>query len=613
MRKKYSFLIATSIFLLLLVPSIGMAEVDEDVMTPGDTFVYKVSQFDVPWEDLLGDMEAPFPLEDFVFDLSGSTLGVKVMGVDANDGFYALNAYVILGKSIEIPIPEESLTPEIEDIFGDTFIIPEGVGLGIGSYIPGSDFLEFIDSDFEDYPGLPFYLDPNSWDDYETMFEDLGEELEDMDLTTTIDNDGDEFKLTIEGEDIGPDADIDVMLEVIWHRTGDYEGIFKSISAEASAKLLMVGEVTMPYYTSEPWSWPYTSTPAGIGSADDTISVEIAFDKKKHNPLPDEILDEETITLEMDTVSFTYETTDFFDEADEVQDFLGEMEDQLDDAEGEDIFEFEVTDVEGCYYETTISQYDGRNLEEIDDPVWWNGFVGSPGWLDDWSDGPWEKWTIYPSSTAGIFPLIAPGITPDWDMWQASTKSISSIVEILEKTLTSSDAEGSLGDIGITLNTFEMDYEMRGNNDYKFFYFTGEVDLVFDSTEYVDWPSEDPEEPYADVTVSFEIWMGYTSDGLIASIGVDLTVDASIEEFPVGEDYNSETYEYTTIYADGTLSMELNAEILNKDIDDIPNPTALPKDTEGEDGDGGVPTPGFSIIPALILVAAISVFIKRRK
>ena len=138
--------------------------------------------------------------------------------------------------------------------------------------------------------------------------------------------------------------------------------------------------------------------------------------------------------------------------------------------------------------------------------------------------------------------------------------------------------------------------------------------LVFDSTEYVDWTSDDPEEPYAEVTVSFELWMGYTSDGLIASIGVDLKVDASIEEFPVGEDYNSETSEYTTTYADGTINMELNAEILNKDIDNIPNPTALPKDTEGEDGDGGgLPTPGFSIIPALILVAAISVFIKRRK
>lgn len=622
MRKKYSFLIATSIFLLLLVPAIGMAEVDEDVMTPGDTFIYEVTKFDIPIEELLGGMEAPFPMEDFVFDLSGSTLGVKVMALDANDGFYALNVYVILGDDVEIPIPEEALTPEVEDVFGDKFIIPEGVGIGLGQTLPGSDFLEFIAEDYDgQYAGLPFYLDPNEWNEYEDMFEDLGDTLSDAGVDLTTEEADGEFILSLEGavgegaqytetsteetttipwwyteetttETVvvasGPEIDGDIIFEVAWFASGDHEGLFKRVEGTFEGD---IGEAT-----------------------NIDVNIEVSFKEKRHNPLPDAILDEETITLEMDTAAFSYDTTGFFDDNNDLQDQLEEMEDQLDDVEGEDIYEFEVEDVDGCFYETTISMYDGNNLDEMDDTVWWNGFIGSQGWLDDWGDSPWKDWQIYPSSPFGIIPLMAPGITPDWDMWQASTLSISSIVEIAQAAITSSDAEDSLDALGLTINEFDLTYEMRGNNDFKFFYFTGEVDLSFDAADADEWPSEDPEEPKADVTVKVEMWLGYTADGLIASIGVELMLDATIEEFPVGENYNEDTYEYETYYDDGSLTLELKAEIINKDVDNVPNPDKLPKDTEGEDGDGGgLPTPGFSVIPALVLVAAIAVIIKRRK
>ncbi|MFX0122373.1 MAG: Heimdall-CTERM domain-containing surface protein [Candidatus Hodarchaeota archaeon] len=629
MRKKYSFIIATSIFLLLLIPSIGMAEIDKDVMKPGDTFIYEVTKFDIPWADLMVDMESPIPLEGFVFDLSGSTLGVKVMAVDARDGFYALNYYVVLGESIEIPFPEDVLTTEIEEVFGTKFTIPEGVGIGLGSPIHpllymlfyGSDFLDFIESDFEDYPGFPFYLDPNAWDDYEDMFDDFGADLKTATgLDLTVDNEGDEFTVTIEGDNLGPDSDIDVMAVIKWHRTGSYEGVFKSISADASAKLLMPGTEE---YTTAPWetqteessSEPISSLPAGVGSVEDTISVEISFDNKRYNPLPKAILDEEIITLTMDTASISYETEDFFAEHPPVQDWLDEIEDQLDDAENEDFFEFEVLDVEGCYYETAISMYDGSRLQEMDGTVWWNGFVGSPGYKDEWTTNSWDDWLIYPLMPFGIIPVLAPGITPDWDMWQASTYSISSIIEVLEKSITSSDSADELAAIGFTLDEFDLTYEMRGNKDYKFFYFTAEGDLSVDvSKAPTEWFEDDPPTSgTADVTVTVEAWLGYTSDGLIVSMGADLMLDATFEDFPFGSDYNTETYQTEYYYDNGYIKMELTAEIVNEDIDDIPDPTALPKDTEGEDGAAGGITPGFSIIPVLVVFAAVAVIIKRRK
>ncbi|MFX1505174.1 MAG: hypothetical protein ACFFDC_03575, partial [Promethearchaeota archaeon] len=414
MRKKYSFLITASLFLLILVPTISIADIDDSVMTPGDTFIYNVTDFDVPWEDLFvanGGLMG-YPIEDLIIDLSGSTFGVKVMGTDDGNGYYMLNPYVILGKDIEIPIPEESLTPEVQEIFGNTLIIPEGVGLGMSSNIPGSDYLDFIDANYEEsFPGLPFYFDANEWNQYEDMFEDFNDMLTDSGLDLTTNEIDGEFIVTIEGSVGGgaeynteytttpwpiytseypmpiggPDMDGDIMFEVAWFADGNNAGVFKRVKGSFNGD---IGEAT---------------------NLD--MNVEVSFDEKRHNPLPQEILDEEIITLEMDSVSFTHDESGFFADHLDFQNQLGNMEDTLQDAEGEDMFEFEVTDVEGCYYETDIQVYGGEDSEG----VWWNGFIGAPGWKDDWANDPWDDWYIYASGGSGILPLAAPGITPDWD------------------------------------------------------------------------------------------------------------------------------------------------------------------------------------------------------
>ena len=92
---------------MLMLSSVFLLSVDASVPTnilPGDTFTYTVSTWDVPWDELISPTEAPFDLADLVFDLSGSTLGVKVMDTYSN-GYYLLDFYVVLGKAIEIPLP----------------------------------------------------------------------------------------------------------------------------------------------------------------------------------------------------------------------------------------------------------------------------------------------------------------------------------------------------------------------------------------------------------------------------------------------------------------------------------------------------------------------------
>ena len=158
---------------IMMLSSIVFLSVDATVpsnIAPGDTFTYTISTWDVPWEDLIPPEEAPFDFADFVFDLSGSTLGVKVMDTYSN-GYYMLDFYVVLGKTIAIPLPDDvDLT--ITEIFGTELTFDEGLGIGFGS-VPGSDMTELL-LETEDAFGLPFYVNPSEWDTYETK---LGETI----------------------------------------------------------------------------------------------------------------------------------------------------------------------------------------------------------------------------------------------------------------------------------------------------------------------------------------------------------------------------------------------------------------------------------------------------
>lgn len=599
MRKKLSFLIATNLLLLLLIPSVGIANIDEDVMTAGDTFIYSVTTFDVPWNELFADMPLPFPMEDLVLDLSGSTLGVKVMAVDDRNGVYNLNSYIILGETITIPFPEGPVPPEVGEVFGNSLVIPEGVGIGIGQAIPGSDFLDFIASQtMEGFPGLPFYLDPGEWNVYEDFFNSLDEALG-SDANIVVTNDGDEFIVAFDGAVVGIEIDINV----VWHRTGTYKGIFKSIKGTVTGDfsgLFDGGYISEPSWTTEPyWTWttepswttepPVSGTHSGSGSGVVTLEVEVSFDEKRHNPLPNEILDLQDITLVLDVQSLEY-TTDGFFNYNQFDSFFASLDDvqgQLANAEGKDMFVFDVTDVDGCFYTTNIDVYG-----EGEDPgnVLWNGFTGVAGGPNEFSPG--------------IIPIGAPGITPDWDMWRASILSISSILEIVEDTFTTTTATSELEAVGLTINEFDITYEMRTGEGLKFFFLQGNFDVEFDASMLVPSDGTSSVSPNLDAVVSFEMWLAYTTKGLIAGVGTDISVAANFVDWPQTENQ----------VADGSITLDLGVELRNEDINELPDPIDLPEDTKGENGGGGDGiTPGFSIIPALLMFAAVAVIIKRRK
>ena len=603
MRKKCSFLIATGIFLLLLVPSIGIADIDEDKLAAGDTFIYSVTKFNAPWQDIIPAEQPPFnmfDMGDLVLDLSGSTLAVKVMGVDA-DGYYSLNGYVILGKTIEIPFPNvtegipieipltDNVTAEITDVFGDTFQLPAGVGIGVAAPIPysyGSDLLELYDDGFDDFPGIPFYLDPGEWNEYEAMLKDLETDLTGRGINIDVDvtSEGDEFAVDFDtGQVPTPVGNIEFQITVVWHRTGPFAGVFKSI----------LGSIEV---------------------AASTFEVEISFEKKRHNPLPQEIIDEETISLKMLDGSLDYNATGFLldQKLSPVITTLTGFEDNLADAVNETIVEYDITSVRGCYYRATQQSYDAntQTLKTVEDDLWRNGFLGFPQ-EKILTSGPWSSWSF--NFSVGLVPVIAPGITPDWDMWLATAASISTIQEFVETTINSDDAKAAYADMGMVFNTFDLLAEFRGDEDYRVFFYEGSVDFEIDTRNML--PEYDPPtDPFnATLILDAQGWMAYTSEGLLAGMGADVVINATLGNVPLGE----ESW-HTAPRGTGNFSLGVNIELKNDAIkESLPDPEALPEYTEKETkevtGDGDGITPGFSFIPALILITAIAIVIKRRK
>lgn len=554
MRKICSLLIVSSIFLLLFAPSFVIA--GDLNLSVGDTYIYEVSDLDIPW-DKLPEIESPFDMS--VLDFSGSTLAVKVMDmkVESNVNWYVVNTYIILDKASTIPIPEEELTPDIQEIFGDTFELPAGIGLGLGDNIPGTDFIGIIDG-ISDEPGLPFCLDSTRWNDIANWFNSapIG-----GGLTLDVTNEGAEFKLSLSGFDEGN-------LNISWHRTGDFAGVFKSISGDISAD---------------------------IDGSVETIKIQISFDKMENNALPSEIQNEETITLNMKSASMEYTLDGAFERPENYAQF-GAIKGLIDGTEGLDLVEFNVIDTWGCYYATEIALYDGSKLTKMSDPITWNGFTGFPtGELTAGFD-PWSR----ESHTIGIVPILAPGVTPDWDMWRASTKTFTTIIDILVDSLTSSSAATELSKDDITLNTLEVTYELRGNADFKYFYMESNIDIGVDYTGEPGYPTGAKMAIISDET----LWLAYTAEGLIAGIGADVSVKVTVTNFPSGSGTPQSGY----------ATVDLNVELNNKDIaaeTTLPDPKDLPAEN-GDGGAGGI-TPGFAFIPALLIFSTTIVILKRKK
>jgi hypothetical protein len=580
MRKIPILMVAIGIFLLLFAPFTAVSVMPENI-EPGDTFIYSISNWDVPWEQLVGS-DPGIDVTRLVLDLSGSTLGVKIMDTYDN-GYYLFDIYVVLGKTIKIPLPDDA-DPELNEIFGDEFTLEEGVGIGVGS-LPGSDLMAVF-AEMEENPGIPFYLNPDEWTSYQAFFESEST----SDVTVEVTNEaGSEFMVNATGTDDG----VDISLVIEWFRDGDYAGVFKGINAVQDGDMDEDG-------------------------VDEHVEVAVSFDKKEHNPLPVFIRNKDDLTLTMETAQMEYTSGGFLAE-DDIDDILVFVEDEIEDLEGETMAIYEINDVKGCYYNTSMIGYtidpetfDG-SLEDAGS-IWFNGFTGFPvinqaeffliypsNLIDSISlmafDFPYDQWSM----SYGLVPLGAPGITPDWDMWKASTKTVAEIMQIAEKSIKSFADEPEVTDVGLDLNSLDLLYELRYGSGVYFFYSEMKFNLDWDAGSMSDLPAGLTTDSEMSAKAAMESWIAYKEDGSLAGAGMYMDASFAFQNMPMETDYVS-----------GDINMKITLETKSDKISDLPDPEEADPIAGGGGGGDGL-TPGFETVPVLLFMAAIVIVVRRRK
>jgi hypothetical protein len=580
MRKIPIIMVAIGIFLLLFAPFTAVSVLPENI-EPGDTFIYSISEWDVPWEQIIGP-DPGIDVSRLVLDLSGSTLGVKIMDTYDN-GYYLFDIYVVLGKTIKIPLPDDA-DPQLYEIFGDEFTLEEGVGLGIGS-LPGSDLMAVFAA-MEDNPGIPFYLNPDEWVSYQAYFE--GESTSEVPIEVT-NEDGSDFIVSASGTDDG----VDISMTIEWFRDGDYAGVFKGINAVQDGDL------------------------DGDG-VDEHLEVAVSFDKKEHNPLPVFIRNKDDLTLTMETAQMEYTSGGFFAE-DDIDDVLVYAEDVIEDLEGETMAIYNIQDVMGCYYNTSMTSY-MIDLETFDGSLedagstWFNGFTGYPVFnqseyliiypsnlIDSISlmvyDLPYDSWSM----SYSLVPMGAPGITPDWDMWKASTATVAELMQIAEKGIKNFADEPEVTDMGIDLNSLDMLYELRYGNGVYFFYTEMAFNLGWDAGSMSELPPGLTTDSEMSAKATMESWIAYKEDGSLAGAGMYMDVSVAVQNMPMETDYVS-----------GDLNMKMTLETKSDKITDLPDPEEADPIAGGDGGGDGL-TPGFETVPVLLFMAAIVIVVRRRR
>ncbi|MFX0185072.1 MAG: hypothetical protein ACFE95_18465, partial [Candidatus Hodarchaeota archaeon] len=534
---------------------------------------------------------------ELVLDLSGSTLGIKVMDTYSN-GYYLLDLYVVSGKAVSIPLPPQNasiipgpetetlVTPtpaEVYQIFGDSIDIPAGVGFSIGS-IPGSDFLEAL-AETEEDPGIPFYLNPNEWNKYEA---EIGAAIEEKAPGAAIitNQEGSDFEIHL----TGTEENVTIDLRIKWFREGDNAGVFKSISGTVDGDI-------------------------NNDTVDEFLEVSVEYDSKDYNPLPEFIQDRGELTLTMTKADFKFDREGSLFDDPAVSEQLLLIEDMILDLEGRDVMKYDIKSVRGCYYQTTQSQYDPNTggLSPMEGSTWWNGFTGFRTVQNTESFG-----STY-NGTVGIIPTGAPGMTPDWDMWRASTKTVQGFLEVLEKQVEVWSGTTDFSNLGLTLDEFDTNYEMRYSGDIIFFYGNVTLDAGFDAANipetYV--PPNDSIlnilGPYLKNTTAIELdafgkfWISYTQKaGMLAGAGVLVNASLAVTDIPIVFPGS----EGPPMYASGSLDIAADLEVQSDKVKKLPDPEDA--GTEPEEGDG-LFTPGFTVIPALMVIAAAVVFVKKRR
>ncbi|PWI47843.1 hypothetical protein CEE45_09370 [Candidatus Heimdallarchaeota archaeon B3_Heim] len=622
MKKKTAFILIGILAIPFILTTMSV-QARLDGLAIGDTFKYTVSDFDYPSYNFIYDNpeEMPYDPNDYIIDLTGSMIGMKIMDIGIN-GYYGANEYIVLDKAIQIPIPyyPEAIGSEnlLYDMFGDTVTVPSGVGIGLGVTATLSDLLYTINNpdDYNDYYyslygiGIAMsvlYLDPGSWDTYETYFRESGENYTSSQSSTTtyidVTRTSSEFivSVTMEHQYTWDDPQYGYTdtttseYRLSWYITGSNAGIlYKQYS-------LIDSQTT---YTGTDYSdLPDRHIHQGI---------EIKFESKENLPLPLEVRAYEDISLKIEDASVDVWTNGFFD-VEAINDGIASFTDDFTGAIGKEVLKFEIESIQGCYYETTIHTYDGSTQSLVEQPgtIWWNGFSGFPTYKDNWYYGGDEPPLDYWGGTLAIVPF-SPAITPDYDMWRGTTKSMDAIFQVIKTAVTSMPGEEFLTENGFIVGNFDLSSELRTTGSYKYIYLYGGFDISFDSNLVESSKRSSswiPDQSFS-FYLNLDTWISYTFQGLIAGVGIDINFDLGFTNFQVDEEWDEGKYEWVPVYDNGYLDLNLSVKLQNTKFSNIPE--ASEADPDLGNGDGGL-IPSFTLVTAILVLASSSAILRRKR
>ncbi|MFW9990513.1 MAG: hypothetical protein ACFFD4_00495 [Candidatus Odinarchaeota archaeon] len=548
--KKITAILLIGTMILVAVPTLASPVTIEGIKA-GDTVTYTVNEFQVPFDILADEIDdLVFDLEGLQFDLSGSTIAIKVMQTYPSTNYYLLSSYFILGKAIEIPLSDDPANDDLKAILGDSASLPAGTGFGISTNLPGSDWLD-------DRGGIPFYLDPGSFDAVKSSFENEY-------MTAAV---GTDFVVTADGEKDGAT----ITGTITWFGSGEAAGFLKNASVS-------------------------------VINGTDTSKIGIEYESIKNIPLPEEVSDGNTITFTVDRAEVNYDVTG--DLASWEYKTLIDVvaKNYLTDFVGKNVLQFDFTDREGCFYQADIHSLNlsSGNLALLSDAKWFDGFAGM---LTNYPSSPYNgESSKRPSKLLAIFPL-APAITPDYKMWGVSVKTIDTMLQIASNSIPDNELD-ILTETGITTSNLLFNVENRINEDLIYFYSTIRAGI--------DYINPNKTDETIGGTIKIDGWVAYTKTGLLAGASVLLSADILVTNFPFADIFTAflpstpgGIPEIPSDTLNGMLSLDIEVKIRNTDIDSLPDVSeAKPVDLISGDIDGFT-SPGFPVVETLVVLVVV--------
>ncbi len=567
-------LIATAFSGSSVIPSAAAFTID-----PGNTLVYEVTTFNVPFSQLSTDPNYEGLAAFTGVDLTDSQVYVKILRTNPAQGWYTVAYGAILGRQNTINFTAlagdpSSFDPTAYGLDLSNVVVQAGAGGRITS--AESKMWNFFDSTGK---GGLFYLDEDQWSDHETQLNAR------FGSNVTITNGADEF--------VAKFGNATHFIELTWFKTGDNAGLLKKFNVQ----------------------WGVTLSDGSTVN----ISIVITFVARYTRNLANV----STVTMKLGTGNLAYTATGNFSDADTTNP-LEWMKGNLSMWTGNDILRYEIGNRDGLFYTTNVygpanvsNPSDGLTL--LGDTVF-SAFDGDNYELDTYSG-------LYYSTSPTLAPMAmglgadlpAPLMTPDWELTKGEVIIGDSILGTIQTVLTSTQYKQEFLDgVGVTINSIDLNTEYIESTDYVYQSVTISFDVSIDGTKYYANITNGMGTGHGTMNIKYSLksWIAYSQDGVLGAYATDLSLNLNANNF--GFDAQGQGsqggYSMTT---DGTLDLTVAIKLQNKDFASVPSPDEVKASSSViESAGGGVITPGFELAPMLLLAllpAALLVSHQRRR